>query len=167
MKNDAKFEEELTCHFKIDRWGIWRILTWALESLKDFHFNVLLFSEVYIFWAKKVRRRYLSWDWRGMQNLERNRLVVSKLALGIWQILTWALESLKDFHSNGLLLSKVYIVWAKKLQRSYLSRHWRDMQYLNKNWLVAWKIRWGIWQTFTRALRSVKIGTLMGSFCPK
>ena len=49
-----------------------------------------------------------------MQNLERNRLVVSKLTWGIWQILTWALESLKNFHFNGLLLSKVYIIWAKK-----------------------------------------------------
>ena len=29
-----------------------------------------------------------------------------------------ALESLKIFHFNGLLLSKVYIVWAKKVQRS-------------------------------------------------
>ena len=27
MKNDAKFEEELTCHFKVDMPGIWRILT--------------------------------------------------------------------------------------------------------------------------------------------
>ena len=33
----------------------------------------------------------------------------------IWQILTWALESLKNFHFNGCLLSRVYIVWAKKV----------------------------------------------------
>ena len=43
MKNDAKFEEKLT-------WGIWWILTRALESLKDFHFNGLLLSKVYIVW---------------------------------------------------------------------------------------------------------------------
>ena len=30
-------------------------------------------------------------------------------------------KSLKNFHFNGLLLSKVYLVWAKKKQRSYLS----------------------------------------------
>ena len=29
---------------------------------------------------KKVQRKNLSWIWRGIQNLERNRLVVSKLA---------------------------------------------------------------------------------------
>ena len=61
-------------------WGIWQILTWALESLKKFHFNVLLLSKVYIVWAKKVQRSYLSWNWREIQNLERNQLVISKLA---------------------------------------------------------------------------------------
>ena len=77
MKKDAKFEE-LNSHFKIGM-RIWWILTRAIKSLKDFHFNGLLLSKVYIFWAKKVQRSYLSWNWRGIQNLERNRLVVSKL----------------------------------------------------------------------------------------
>ena len=40
MKNDTKFEGELTCHFKIDM----RNLTRKLESLKNLHFNVLLLS---------------------------------------------------------------------------------------------------------------------------
>ena len=47
MKNDAKFEEELTCHFKVDLRNLTN-LTRAPESLKNFHFNVLLFSKVYI-----------------------------------------------------------------------------------------------------------------------
>ena len=63
MKNDAKFEEELTCRFKTDM-GSWQILTWALESLKNFYFNVLLLSKVYTVWAKIVQRSYLSWHWR-------------------------------------------------------------------------------------------------------
>ena len=40
IKNDAKFEEELTCHFKID-----------MRNLMNFDpstFNVLLFNKVYI-----------------------------------------------------------------------------------------------------------------------
>ena len=144
--------------------GIWQILTRALESLKNFHFNRLLLSKVYIVWDKKVQRSYLSWNWRGIQNLERNRLVVSNLPQGIWQMLTWALKSLKDFYFNGLFMGKVYVVWTKKLERSYPSWHWRWMQNLKKNWLVAWKMTRGIWQIFTRALESVKIGTLMGPF---
>ena len=101
MKNDTKFEEEFISNLT---WGIWWILTRALESLKNFHFKVLVLSKVYIVWAKKVQKSYLSWNWIGIQNLERNRLVVSKLAKRIWQILTWALETLKNFHFNGLLL---------------------------------------------------------------
>ena len=74
------------------------------------------------------------------------------------------IKNLTNFDLSTRLLNKVYIVWAKKVQRSYLSWHWRVMQNLKKNWLVAWKMTWGIWQIFTRALESVKIGTLMGPF---
>ena len=52
MKNYAKFEEELAYLTS----GIWRILTRALESLKNFHFNGFLLSKVYIAWIKKVQR---------------------------------------------------------------------------------------------------------------
>ena len=38
------------------------------------------------------------------------------------------------------------------------------MQNLKKNWLVLWKMTWGIWQFFTKTLGSVEIGTLMASF---
>ena len=124
MKNDAKLEEELTCHFKIDIIILNEFWSRHLEASKKNHFNVLLLIKVFIVWAKKVQSSYFLWNWRGqIQYLERNRLVISKLTKGIWQILTWALKSHKMFHFNGLPLSKVYIVWAKKLQRSYLSWH--------------------------------------------
>ena len=54
-------------------------LTWPFKSLKDFHFNGLLMSEEYIVWAKKLHRSNLQWNWKGIQHLERNRLVLSKL----------------------------------------------------------------------------------------
>ena len=66
-----------------------------------------------------------------------------------------------------LLLCKVFNVCPKKVQRNYLSWHWRVMQNLKKNGLVVRKMTWRVWQILTRALESVKIGTLMGSFCPK
>ena len=34
-----------------------------------------------------------------------------------FNILTWALKSLKNLHFDGLLLSKVYNVWGKKYRR--------------------------------------------------
>ena len=41
-------------------------------------------------------------------------------------------------------LGKVFNVWPKKVQRSYLSWHWRVMQNVKKSWLVVWKMAWGI-----------------------
>ena len=131
LKRDTKFgEEKLTL-------GIWQILTWAIKSFRFFHFNGLLLSKVCIVQTKKVQRSYLSWNWRGTQNLERNRLVVSKLTLEIWQILTWVIESFKIFHFNGLLLSKVYVVQAKTVQRSYLPWNGRGIQNVERNWPVV------------------------------
>ena len=94
-------------------------------------------------------------------------LVVSKLRERIWQILTWALESLKNLQFNGLLLTKVYNVWAKKVQGSYVWWHWRLIQNLKEKWLLLPKMTWGIWQIWTRALQGLKIRTFMGSFHQK
>ena len=47
MKNGAKFEEELTCHFKIDMRSLMNFDPSTLKSQK-FYFNVLLFSKVYV-----------------------------------------------------------------------------------------------------------------------
>ena len=63
-----------------------------------------------------------------MQNWKKNWLVLSKLIWWIWQILTRGLENLKNLHLNGLFLIKVYNVWAKEVQRSYIWWHWRLMQ---------------------------------------
>ena len=84
-----------------------------------------------------------------------------KMTRILWN-LTRALKSLQNVHFYLLLLCKVFNVWPKKVQRSYLSWRWRVMQNLKKHWFVE-KMT-GIWQIFTRALKSLKIGTLMGSF---
>ena len=43
MRNDAKFEEELTCQFEIGM----RNLTRAFENVKNLHFNGFLLNKVY------------------------------------------------------------------------------------------------------------------------
>ena len=55
LKRDTKFGEELSCRLKIGTRNLSN-LTWALGSLKDFNFNGLLMSKVYILFAKKVQR---------------------------------------------------------------------------------------------------------------
>ena len=44
------------------------------------------------------------------------------------------------FYFGGLFLSKAYNVTARKCQRNYVSWHWRFMQNLKENWLVACKM---------------------------
>ena len=100
-----------------------------------------------------------------IQKLKRNWFVVLKSTWGIWRILIRSLKS--PITLNGLLLASIYNIWDNEVQRNYLSWHWKVMQNLTKKWLVVWKMTLGIWQILTRALKSVKIGTLMGSFCPK
>ena len=120
----------------------------------------------YIKFQLKNYRRFVSWHWRVMQNSKKDWFVVSKMTK-IWWILTWALEIFKIFYFDWFILFKVYNVWPKNARRSYLSWQWKVIQNLKKNWLAVWKMRWGMWQIFTRALESLKIGTLMGSFYPK
>ena len=57
--NNAKFEGELTCYFKIGM-GIWQILIRALKSVKYLHFKRLILKKVYV-WAKNVQTSYVFW----------------------------------------------------------------------------------------------------------
>ena len=66
-------------------------------------------------------------------------------------------QNSKILHFHGFLLSQSYKVSAKKVQKSYLSWHWRVKQSLKKNWLVVSNIMWGIWWIFTQPLQSLKI----------
>ena len=73
----------------------------------------------------------------------------------------------ENLHFDVLLLSVAYKILAKKVQKNYLSWHWKKIQALKKNWLVIWKMMWGIWWTLTWAVESLKVCTLMGYFCGK
>ena len=63
-----------------------------------------------------------------------------KIDIGIWHILTQALKSIKILRFNGLLVTKVYNVWAKKVQRSYFSWYCRVKQIWRKTdlWFEKW-----------------------------
>ena len=65
--------------------------------------------------------------------------VLSNVTWGVWQVLNWALKSLKNLQFNRLFLTKVYAL-AKKLQKSFLSWQWTVMQNLKKNLLMMMTI---------------------------
>ena len=78
LKSDTNSVVESTRRLKI---GIRNLTKFdpSTQKSQKFSFNGLLLSKVYIVWAKKVQSNNLSWNWRGIQNLERNQLVVSEL----------------------------------------------------------------------------------------
>ena len=131
LKSDKNLERNQLVVWKLT-WGIWQILTWSLESLKNIHFNGFLLSRVYIVWAKKVQRSYLSWHWRVIQNSERNRLVVcfkiDMRNLTNFDLSTWKFQ--KKYPLIGSFWAEYILFELKKVQMSYLSWHWRVIQ----NW---------------------------------
>ena len=56
-----------------------------------------------------------------------------------------------------LILSESYKVSTKKVQRSYLSCHWRVIHSLKKNGLAVSNMTWGICWIFTQPLKSLKV----------
>ena len=57
---------------------------------------------------------------------------------------------------DWFLLSKSYKALAQKVQKSYLSWHWRVMQSLKRHWLVVSNTTWGIWWIFTQPHKRLK-----------
>ena len=84
-------------------WGIWQIFSRALKI------GILMgsFNPNFKKYELKIQRSYLSSQWRIIQNLKTNWIVISKVTCGKWRILTWAL----------LKVSKLSILmgsfWAK------------------------------------------------------
>ena len=82
----------------------------------------------------------------------------------------WFQKWHEELGELSLKRSKVIMgpyVSATKFQRNYVSWHWRKMQNLKENWLLAWKKTKGIWLIFVRGVESLKIHTMMGFYCPK
>ena len=102
------------------------------------------------------------------KNLNVNWLVISKLTWGIWRILTGALENLKNLHFNGLLLNKVYNVWAKKSIGEFCLMALNIDATFEGKLTCAFKNDMRNLANFHQSMfESLKIGTLMGSFYPK
>ena len=147
------------------RWGIWQSFTRAFQSLKIGTLMGLFYAKLRIYWLRIYTG--VIWQWRMIRKLKKNWLVSSKLTWRIWWVLIRALENLKNLPFNGLLLIKVYNVWVKKVQRSYIWWCWILMLNLKENWLLLSKVTWSIWEIFTRALENLNIGSLIGFFYPK
>ena len=137
LKSDVKFEEKLTFCLENDMRNLANFHQSTGKS-QNWNFGKILLSQVENVWPLNLRWSYVSWKWRMIQKMKRNWLVLLKLTRTS-QNLTRALEKSNFFLKNWLLVTKVYIVSAAKVQGSYLSWHWGVMQILKKHWPVVWK----------------------------
>ena len=67
-------------------WGIWWILTQALENPKNLHFNRLLLTKVCNAWAKKSIEELCLMALKLMQNLKETGLCFLKFSFTGWKI---------------------------------------------------------------------------------
>ena len=114
--------------------------------------------------ARKFQGNYVSWHWKVMQNLNENWLVPRKMTRNLvnFHASSWKSENL---HFDWIHLSKAYKYLDEKVQRSYVSWHWRAMQSLKKNWLLVPKMTWGNWWILMPAVASLEVCNLMHYFC--
>ena len=164
LKSDEKFEDKLTCCLEND-----------MRNFENFHqrtrkcqnwsFDKILLSKVENIWALNLWWSYVSWQWKMIQKLNRNWLVVLKL--------TWTSQNLTQAHENSKKIFLIGSLWPKYILfelEKYRGVIFHDTEELCKFWRKTdqwFEKRQEIWQIFNRALGSVKIGTLMGYFCPK
>ena len=116
LKSDAKLGKFSLQHLKVSKFGLW--------------WDPFVQSRKYM--SLKLTKKLCVMTMRNNREIEEELTRPFKLIWGIWQILTRAFESHLRFN-NGLLVTKVYNVWAKKVQRSYLSWHWKVIQNLKRS----------------------------------
>ena len=110
------------------------------SKVQKFLFNRLFLSKVYEVWPKKIQRKYLSWQWTVMQNLNKPWPCSFKNDITNWVNFHYSTQKSERLYIYGLFLSKAYNVSARKFQRDYVSRNWKLMQNLKKNGLVTSKM---------------------------
>ena len=122
-------------------------------------FSAIKYNSSLLFYLKTlytlVKRHPLKWKLhrRVIKTLRKNWLVVSNIKLGIGKFSPDHIKLWKH-HFDGLFLSKIYKVWAKKIQISYLSWDWALIKniWINPDLMVS-KITWEIRWILTRAVK--------------
>ena len=94
LKGAAKFKRTLNCGLKNDIRNLVNFYVSSWKS-KNWHFDWIRLSKAYKYLDEKVQKSYVSWNWRVMQSLKKNWLLVPKMTWGIWWILMQAVASLE------------------------------------------------------------------------
>ena len=95
-----------------------------------------------------------------------NNFCLFRFKVSIHKVFNQRTPSLKIFHLEFYVIVQ-YHLHPHFQQATHVYFQVAQVQILKKNWLVVWKMTWGICKIFIRTLEKVKIGTFMGSFCSK
>ena len=121
-------------------WGIWWILTRPTTQKSKNFTSMGYFCPKYMSFEPKKYRGVIFHDTEQWCKI----WITLTLRFQKWheELGELSLEHSKSekLYIDGLFLSKAYNVSARKFQRNYVSWHWRVMQNLKENWLVAWKM---------------------------
>ena len=146
------------------KWGIWKF---SPEHLK--------ISKLKLWWDSFVQsRKCMSLKFTGEffaitrikdAKLEEESTYHFKMDMRILMNFDPSTRKSKKFALlMGCLWPKSIMFELKKLQRGCAWWNWILMLNWKENWVVVSKMTWGIWETFTRVLESLQIGTLMRFF---
>ena len=127
---DAKFEERLTCGLENEMRNLANFHQ-STQNSQNWGFHWILLYKVENVWGELCIMT--------MTNDVKFEIKFTchlKFAWAIQHILTRALKNINNFHFNVLILTKLYNVSAKKVQKDYVWLHSRLVQSLKENWLV-------------------------------
>ena len=111
-----------------------------MRNLPNFYFDRLLLFKVYKIWANKSVEEL--WLMIISSKFEEKLIYCFKKDKNLVNF-DLNTQNSQNFYLDWFILCKVYNVWPKNVQRSYVSWHWRMMQNLKKNWLVVWNEEFG------------------------
>ena len=154
LNSNAKLEEKLTCGlengmrnmavFYKSGWKILKLGLWWDPFVQSRKSSSLKFTEELCVKTMKNDAKFKLKELTYRFKIDMRNLVNFDTST----------QNSQNVNFDWFLLCKVYNVWPKKVQRSYLQWHWIVMQNLKKNQLVVWKMAWTIWQIFTRAFEN-------------
>ena len=134
LKRDTKYGEELTRCFKI---SVRNLTNLNLSTQKIFTLMGCFWANYLLFELKKYRGVIFHDTEEWCKIWINPDLMVSKMAWGIGWTFIRAPKSLKIVHLWALFVQSICF---RKFQKNYVSWHWRVLQNLIENWLVAWKM---------------------------
>ena len=101
-----------------------------------------------------------------MQNLKKNWLVVWKMAWGIWEIFTRALQKSQTWDFDGILLSKAEKCVSLKFTEELCVKTLKNDAKFEGNWHVVSKLTWEIWRISAWPLKRLHFnGLLLNKVC--